>query len=202
MKKLLSLIIVIMSAVGSLAAVHEVEIIDFSFSPSSLTITAGDTVRWTNHDGAPHTATSNTGIWDSGTLDNGESYEYVFATVGEYPYHCAVHHSMTATIIVTEATGIEHDVEHSIPENFRLNQNFPNPFNAITNISYLATRPAWAHLEIYDITGRLVETLYDGSIGAGEHTVTWNAANYSTGIYFYRLAIDSKTETRTMVLLK
>ncbi len=202
MIKLLSLVFVAMLAVSSLAMVHDVEIVNFSFSPPSLTITAGDTVRWTNHGSAPHTATSNTNIWDSGTLTNGQSYEYVFATVSDFPYHCEIHPSMTAAIIVTEATGIENDAEYTIPDSFRLNQNFPNPFNAVTTVSFSIAKPASAALEIYDITGRLVETLYNGTIEAGQHTLIWNSSGYSTGIYFYRLTIDGKSETKTMILLK
>jgi len=202
MKKLLSLVFVVMLAGTSLATVHDVEIVDFSFSPSSLTVNAGDTVRWTNHDNAPHTTTSDTDIWDSGTLTNDQSYEYVFSTVGNFPYYCAIHPSMTASVLVTEATDIEEKVELAIPENFGLNQNFPNPFNAMTTVSFSVAQPASAVLGIYDITGRLVETLYNGSIETGEHSLTWNATDYSTGIYFYRLTIDGKSETRAMALLK
>jgi len=202
MKKSLLFVFVVMLAGSSLATVHDVEIVDFQFSPSSLTVNAGDTVRWTNLDSAPHTSTSNTDIWDSGTLTNDQSYEYVLATVGDFPYFCGIHPSMTATIMVTEVTGIEDAVDYSIPENFNLNQNFPNPFNAITTVSFSVNKSASAVLGVYDITGRLVETLYNGSVETGEYLQSWDATGYSTGIYFYRLTVDGKSETRAMALLK
>jgi plastocyanin len=71
-------------------------------SPSSLTVSVGDTVTWTNHDGVAHTSTSNTGVWNSGSLSNGQSFSFIFSTVGSFPYHCTIHPSMTGTITVTQ----------------------------------------------------------------------------------------------------
>jgi len=85
------------------AATIDVDIVSFTFSPDTLTISKGDTVRWTNNDGIiPHTTTSDTAIWDSGTLTNGQQFSFTFDQVGTYPYHCSIHPSMTATVIVEE----------------------------------------------------------------------------------------------------
>ena len=77
-----------------------VDIVGMAFSPSELTISVGDTVIWTNKDSATHTATDDNGTFDSGNLASGESFSFTFDTAGTYTYHCNIHTSMVATIIV------------------------------------------------------------------------------------------------------
>jgi plastocyanin len=80
----------------------EVEIEDFEFRPGTIVIPAGTAVRWTNKDSVPHTVTSDTaGVFDSGVLQPGESYEFLFDIPGTYTYHCAIHPSMTGTVVVS-----------------------------------------------------------------------------------------------------
>ena len=81
-------------------ATHAVAIADFAFSPATLTITAGDTVTWTNEDAIAHTATSTTSAFDSGLLNQGESFSLTFTTPGTYDYLCTPHPSMTGRIVV------------------------------------------------------------------------------------------------------
>jgi plastocyanin len=85
---------------GVLAADHAVSIQGFAFSPGSLTISVGDTVTWTNGDGANHTATADDGSFDTGTIASGASKSATFSTAGAFGYHCSIHRSMTATIVV------------------------------------------------------------------------------------------------------
>ena len=80
--------------------VHFIDISGMAFSPNTLTIAVGDTVTWTNQDGAPHSATGDNGEFDSGTLSNGQTFSFTFTAAGTYTYHCAIHNGMTATIIV------------------------------------------------------------------------------------------------------
>jgi plastocyanin len=80
-----------------------VEIRDFEFSPGTLEVTVGTTVTWTNVGDAPHTATSDDGVFDSGELGNGESFSFTFEEAGEFAYHCDIHGRMTARIVVVEA---------------------------------------------------------------------------------------------------
>jgi plastocyanin len=70
-----------------------------AFSPSTLTVTAGTTVTWTNKDGVPHTVTSDNGLFDSGSISNNGTYSHKFETAGTYPYHCSIHTSMTAKVV-------------------------------------------------------------------------------------------------------
>jgi amicyanin len=80
---------------------YDIQIKNFAFTPATLTIKAGDTVTWTNKDSMAHTVTSDSGSeLDSSSLVQGASYSHTFNTPGEYDYHCAVHPSMTAKIIV------------------------------------------------------------------------------------------------------
>ena len=80
---------------------NNIEIKNFAFSPSTLTINLGDTVTWTNEDSAPHTVTSNSGTeLSSGTLSNGKTYSHTFNTAETFEYHCEIHNSMKAKVIV------------------------------------------------------------------------------------------------------
>ncbi|MBT3683870.1 MAG: T9SS type A sorting domain-containing protein [Candidatus Marinimicrobia bacterium] len=94
-----------------------------------------------------------------------------------------------------------------IPESFNLSQNFPNPFNPITEIQYSIPVDSKVVLNVYDISGRLVKTLISNYQSAGYHSVKWDGSNESgimssSGIYFYRMTTGEYTEMRKMILLK
>ncbi len=82
------------------AANIEVTIDNFSFNPQQVTVKAGDTVTWVNHDDIPHTATSKTGVFRSKALDTDDKFSFTFATPGSYAYFCALHPHMTGSIVV------------------------------------------------------------------------------------------------------
>jgi len=79
---------------------QKVAIDNFTFTPAELTIPAGSTVVWVNHDDVPHTVVSNAKTFASKALDTDDQYSHVFATAGTYPYFCSVHPHMTGQIIV------------------------------------------------------------------------------------------------------
>ncbi len=85
---------------------------------------------------------------------------------------------------------------------YSLRQNFPNPFNPTTVISYRLPIAAQVTLRIYDVLGREVETLVNSHQHAGEYSVTLDAAHLSSGIYYYRLQTEGFTETKQLVLIK
>ncbi len=101
----------------------------------------------------------------------------------------------------TNPTSVAGNVS-ATPEKFSLSQNYPNPFNPTTTISYSLDKKTNVKLQIFDITGGLVETLVNGSNHAGNHTVTWDASNIASGIYFYQITADGQSITRKMTLLK
>jgi plastocyanin len=77
-----------------------INIVNFSFTPSTLTAPVGTTVTWKNNDGTTHTVTSNTGVFDSGDLSPQATFSHTFNNSGTFPYHCSIHTYMTGTIIV------------------------------------------------------------------------------------------------------
>lgn len=78
-------------------------------------------------------------------------------------------------------------VERAAPEAFELRQNFPNPFNPETTIQYRLAKAARVTIEIYDVLGARVETLFDGERAAGTHQITWVPRNVASGVYFCRM---------------
>ena len=88
----------------TLAAEYDVQIVDSTFSPGTLTIRVGDTVTWRNADDRPHTVTSNDGAFDSGNLDEGRGFSFTFTEPGTYTYRCDYHPEMQATIVVEAAS--------------------------------------------------------------------------------------------------
>ncbi|MCP3685015.1 MAG: T9SS type A sorting domain-containing protein [bacterium] len=97
--------------------------------------------------------------------------------------------------------GIEPPV-NAIPKGFVLSQNYPNPFNPTTTIRYALPQRSQVKLDIFNILGQKVETLVNNPSKAGEHSVSWDATTYPSGIYFYKMTIDGKTYTKRMTLLK
>jgi plastocyanin len=85
------------------AQAQAVAIVDFAFDPATLEVPVGTTVTWTNQGAAPHTVTADDGTFDSGTLQPGGTFSMTFDTPGTFTYHCEIHPSMTATIVVTAA---------------------------------------------------------------------------------------------------
>jgi plastocyanin len=78
---------------------NSVSIMNFSFNPNSLTVKVGTKVTWTNHDSVTHTVTADQGAFNS-PVAPGSSFSFTFTKAGTYAYHCSIHPSMTATIIV------------------------------------------------------------------------------------------------------
>jgi len=109
------------------------------------------------------------------------------------------------TAIIDSITGIQL-VSNEIPTNFNLRQNFPNPFNPVTKIRFDIppnnTEKTNIQLVIYDINGREITKLIDGSLNAGSYEVEWNASGYTSGVYVYKLIAGSFSETKKMVMIK
>jgi len=184
---------------------HNVEVTNFVFTPNMLTITVGDTVRWTNVLGL-HNVVADDNSFTSGAPSSAQwDYEFVFTTVGVNPYYCEVHGGtggvgMSGVITVENATSVNND-EITV-EDFELNQNYPNPFNPSTKISFVIPVSGIVNLKVFNILGNEITTLLNEQLFAGEHTVPFNAQGLSSGIYFYALTVNGNTKTKEMVLLK
>ncbi|MGH9899997.1 MAG: cupredoxin domain-containing protein [Pyrinomonadaceae bacterium] len=79
---------------------NQVVIEDFTFKPAKLTVAPGTSVTWINKDSAPHTATSTEKRFNSGALDTGDKYTFVFTDKGDYSYFCALHPQMKGHVII------------------------------------------------------------------------------------------------------
>jgi len=121
----------------------------------------------------------------------------------------------TVTLVATNACGSNTLVETNlitiqsssgagdvVAARFELAQNYPNPFNPMTTIVFNLAKEGHARLDIFDATGRRVETLVDGPMNAGEHQLPWQPVKLSSGIYFARFSANGQTATKRMVLLR
>jgi hypothetical protein len=109
--------------------------------------------------------------------------------------------------IAGETSAIEDIV--ATPSIINLHENYPNPFNSSTTIRYrLETiryrleSPGFVIIDIFDLLGRKIKTLVNGSQTPGDYRVAWNAEDNPSGVYFYRLQAGEVVETKRMVLLK
>lgn len=87
------------------AANVEVTIDNFTFKPQQVTVKAGDTITWVNHDDIPHTVTSTTMIFHSKAMDTDDKFSFTFSTPGTFMYFCSLHPHMTGSIVVEAAPG-------------------------------------------------------------------------------------------------
>ena len=106
-----------------------------------------------------------------------------------------------AQYIKDNPVGVE-ETEPDIPAKYSLDQNFPNPFNPSTNIKYSIIKAPKVTIKVYDILGREVKTLVNKVQAPGQYTVTFNAQNLASGVYFYQLNTENFTATKKLMLLK
>lgn len=92
--------------------------------------------------------------------------------------------------------------ERTLPQGITLRQNYPNPFNPTTNITFELDSATDLTLRVYDITGRLVSELAQGHFSKGVHTIPFDAAHLSSGVYIYELGAREHSLSRTMTLVK
>jgi plastocyanin len=176
------------------------------FSPTPLTVSVGDTIKWQWVDGL-HTTTSTSVpagalTWDA-PLDNSHpTFNYVITQAGTYNYQCTFHVTMGMVgVINANPNGIK-QLGSSVPQSYNLMQNFPNPFNPSTNIRIDIPKASQVTVKIYDVRGNLVQTLINSELQAGSYSIDWNASEYSSGIYFYRLNAGDYSAVKKMVLMK
>ena len=97
-------------------------------------------------------------------------------------------------------TDIEDEVK--VSNEFKLQHNYPNPFNPSTNIGFSLPKSTLVKLTIYDLQGKIVAELTNKEFSAGKHIVKWNANNYSSGIYFYRMETEDFVKINKCLFIK
>ena len=135
--------------------------------------------------------TNLTWTWDVWSSDG---FEYTPSSSGE----------RTITVDVSDMLGID---GLSLPTEFALHNNYPNPFNPVTNIIYDIPEVTDVTLEIYNVMGQRVRTLAQGSHEPGRYQIVWNATNdfgqgLSSGMYIYRIQAGDFVSVKKLVLMK
>jgi hypothetical protein len=92
--------------------------------------------------------------------------------------------------------------QNHFPSEYSLSQNYPNPFNPLTKISYELQITNDVRLSVFDILGKEVAILVNQKQNAGNYEIEWDASNYPSGVYFYKLEADDFKETKKMILIK
>jgi hypothetical protein len=93
-------------------------------------------------------------------------------------------------------------ISTEIPSAFSLSQNFPNPFNPNTTIKFNVSKAGFVKVVVYNSLGREVEQLVSSNLTAGKYEVNWNAANQTSGVYFYKMISENFSEVKKMMLVK
>ena len=119
---------------------------------------------------------------------------YVFPNPVAHPGDTNVNINLTLT-------GVE-VVNSNIPKTYSLSQNYPNPFNPSTKIEYEIPKASFVHLTVYNVIGQQVAELVSNEQSPGKYSVTFDGANVTSGIYFYRIEAGSFVQTNKMILLK
>jgi plastocyanin len=201
----------------ALSVTHTIINSSFTFSPNALTITQGDTVNFvlaSIHDAVEVSQAT----WNAnGTTSNG-GFQVPFGggmvaslASGTHYYVCTNHvlSGMKGTITVNPVTSVQ-IIENNVPSSFKLNQNFPNPFNPATSISFSIPRSSFITLKVFNIIGEEIQTLIEGELDPGSYKTGWDGSKQSSGMYFYQLKVfDSQgsgeqlfVETKRLLLLK
>jgi len=134
-----------------------------------------------------------------------KNYEVFNQYTGEFENGIVISGSQEYSLILL---GEEGEQKEDLPTTTKLHSNYPNPFNPSTTIEFSVTQNSdFVNLEVYNIKGQKVKTLYSGRAEEGRHTVTWNGddendAAVSSGIYFYKLKTGDQELTHKMLLLK
>ena len=145
---------------------------------------------------------SQTGTWYD--FFSGDMVE-VTATSTPFTLPAGAFHIFTDVAVSTPepgliTVGIEEDIE--VPTAFSLDQNYPNPFNPATAIRFAVPEAGAVRLDVFDVLGRQVAVLVDSTLPAGTHTATFEAGTLPSGLYLYRLQAGTRTETKTMMLVR
>jgi hypothetical protein len=166
-------------------------------------IDSGGSALWTNNgvaiSTAPHSQT------DPVILNDGNN-GFILAWADIRSYLNGFPHDIYAQRVNSNGTlggvtGVNENV-HSLPAAFTITQNYPNPFNPNTTIKYQIPQNCFVSLKVYDILGNEIKTLVNDEKPAGNYELTFNATNFPSGVYFYRLQAGSFVETKKMILLK
>lgn len=119
---------------------------------------------------------------------------------GKYEFVVADFDISSIQKVVWSEDGVENDVP--VPFGFSLNQNYPNPFNPTTNIAFNISASGNISVDVFDLSGKKVATVYNGYMEAGTHNMMFNASNLASGTYVYKMTNGNYEVSKKMTLLK
>lgn len=134
-------------------------------------------------------------------IDYGSAYDGLYTTsnVGITTVNATVFYLGYDTFkgTITNKVGVA-----DAPAAFAVSQNVPNPFNPTTSINFTLAKAGKVSVDVFNVAGQKVDTIVNGSMSAGTHSVTWNASKFSNGVYFYTVKSGDFSKTLKMTLLK
>ena len=160
---------------------------------------------YVGNDFSIYVSTNGGGNWNE--YRNGMPYAMVFDLKIVYPNRhlraATYGHGVYERSLLQNPIGIK-PISTEVPKSFSLYQNFPNPFNPSTKIRFdiPSNSNQGVKIIVYDISGRQIAELLNENLKPGKYEITWNAAKYSSGIYFYKIQTGSFIETKKMLLVK
>jgi len=156
---------------------------------------AGDTAGLKGGSMIIDSETAFDGIYTDNQQTGGDRFDFDSAKADSGMFFLG-HDSISG--VITTVVGVEEEA----PASFSVAQNSPNPFNPTTTISYSLTGAGNVSVEVYNVAGQKVDTLVDGFMDAGSHSVVWDASDLSAGVYFYTVKSGELSRTMKMTLLK
>ena len=204
LKIIAAFIFILSSSIIFAQTSHVVTVTNFSFTPQTLSIAVGDTVKWNNVQGT-HNVRADDFSFFSGPVEPAPwVFTHVFTAEGNSPYYCEPHggpggSGMAGVIVVQTPVGVE---DETIADQFRLEQNYPNPFNPSTVISYSVPTSSFINLKVYDVLGNEVAVLVNEEKQVGNYEIDFNATELTGGVYFYQLTTNTFVDTKKMILIK
>ncbi len=149
------------------------------------------------------------GVYQS--IDNGDSWASMSdglpanITVFKLFIHDSELHAGTDSgiwKIALNTLEVSERVKTTVPSGYQLKQNYPNPFNPSTAIQFSMTHTGYVTLRVYNLLGEEIASLFSKILPAGTYETNWDASNFSSGIYFYRLQVNGFIETKKLLLVK
>ena len=142
------------------------------------------------------------GAWE--TLDGGNTWHIILSDIDWVWYFVSDNEMWVAGFenITFYQLAVKEIPNTPLPTEFTLFQNYPNPFNTETTIRFAVASREHVHLAIYNLLGQEIEVLVDKELVPGTYSVTWDASQFPSGIYFYCLQADKLVKTKKMTLIK
>jgi len=204
MKKYSILLLILLFSSLSFGTTYTVIMPNNLFSPDTLMVSTGDTVLWINTDIRLHTTTSGVngtpnGLWDSGTMNPNDSFSFIFASAGNYPYYCTFHYLMGMNgLVIVNSVDIK-ETSRQLKPAFTI-KNYPNPFVNNLTFNFELKNSGKVAIKIFDALGQPIKNIVVSAMTDGIHSIVWDGTDFNgkpvqNGLYFYRMNLNGNNYT-------